>query len=767
MKKIQKLALTCTAFFALTGISAVLPEHPLLRAPLVYAADSDTILYNLVPRGKDYTAAADNMTGNNSVEAEPNEALTIDWTVRNDQGTAGIQMALDFSQVTYSKATLGDAYEALPTFNDKTDVKGEIIYTVGQDEEETAADNAVIYSFSINAPVSGTASIGEKIDSNELNKVVSKYGMDYTYIFHGLDIVVPENVPGLITGSGWSFEEGTGTLTITADDAVPSEYNNLPIKKAVIADGVTSIGPAAFRSCKDLTSITIPDSVTSIGDYAFYGCSSLKTIRGYTDSFARQYARDNGYLFDAIDSENQQEAEIIDSGTCGESVTWTFDDTFTLTISGSGNMGTYSSGNTNGEYRTTAPYKAYSRKIQKVVIGKGVTSIGSSAFYNCSNLTSVTLPEGVTSIGGAAFYTCKNLKDITIPDSVTSIDTYTFYGCRSLTSVIIPDSVTRIGECAFSRCSSLTSVIIPNSVTYISQHAFRGCTSLTDITIPDSVTYIGNYTFSGCSSLTSITIPDSVANISSYAFKECSSLKTIRGYTGSNAEKFANDNGYQFEAIDFWKFDEATGTLTISNLSKMPNYASAEETPWFAYQPQIRSIVFDSGVTYIGAYAFYGCDALEAIVIPEGVTRIGEFAFYGCTNVTEITLPEGLERIEKKAFQGTRITGISFPASLRWIGADAFRNCKQLRDIIIPEGVEHLRTEVFKNCVRLGSAVIADSVTYIGADAFMNCRQLDKLQGYNNPFAAEYAAENGLEYEQISRPAAQPDETGIADENGI
>ena len=69
---------------------------------------------------------------------------------------------------------------------------------------------------------------------------------------------------------------------------------------------------------------------------------------------------------------------------------------------------------------------------------------------------SVTIPNSVTSIGSSAFYGCSKLTSITIPNSVTSIETSAFEYCSSLTSIVIPNSVTSIGSSAFSGCSSLT-----------------------------------------------------------------------------------------------------------------------------------------------------------------------------------------------------------------------------------------------------------------------------------------------------------------------
>ena len=119
-----------------------------------------------------------------------------------------------------------------------------------------------------------------------------------------------------------------------------------------------------------------------------------------------------------------------------------------------------------------------------------VTSIGDSAFWACSGLTSITIPKSVTSIGNEAFYGCSSLTSITIPEGVTSIGDSAFVNCSSLTSVTIPEGVTSIGESAFRNCSGLTSITIPKSVISIGESAFWDCRSLTSITLPEGVTLL-------------------------------------------------------------------------------------------------------------------------------------------------------------------------------------------------------------------------------------------------------------------------------------
>jgi hypothetical protein len=138
-----------------------------------------------------------------------------------------------------------------------------------------------------------------------------------------------------------------------------------------------------------------------------------------------------------------------------------------------------------------------------VVISNFVTSIGESAFEDCTALTSVAIPNSVTNIGAWAFFSCIGLTGITIPASTTSIGASAFENC-GLTNVTIPGNVTSIGESEFEECFNLTNITISGNVTNIGADAFYHCVGLTNITIPAKVTSIGEAAFVECFNLTSI-----------------------------------------------------------------------------------------------------------------------------------------------------------------------------------------------------------------------------------------------------------------------
>ena len=123
-----------------------------------------------------------------------------------------------------------------------------------------------------------------------------------------------------------------------------------------------------------------------------------------------------------------------------------------------------------------------SSQLTTVLLPNTLTSIGPSAFYNCSNLTEIHLPASLTSIGDRAFRYCDNLTEINFPDNLTSIGEYAFNECFSLTEINFPASLTSIGGFAFSGCSSLTEIHLPASLTSIELYAFYNCSSLTKVT---------------------------------------------------------------------------------------------------------------------------------------------------------------------------------------------------------------------------------------------------------------------------------------------
>lgn len=88
--------------------------------------------------------------------------------------------------------------------------------------------------------------------------------------------------------------------------------------------------------------------------------------------------------------------------------------------------------------------------IRRIVVQKGVTTIGDYAFYGCKNVTSVTLPDTVTRIGKLAFYGCENLSTLTVPDSVLVVEDYAFANAAGLQSIVFRGNAPVLGAGIFA-----------------------------------------------------------------------------------------------------------------------------------------------------------------------------------------------------------------------------------------------------------------------------------------------------------------------------
>ena len=203
-------------------------------------------------------------------------------------------------------------------------------------------------------------------------------------------------------------------------------------------------------------------------------------------------------------------AATVASGKCGDSAKWTLDAAGTLTISGSGKTWDF----IDEDWNANAPwYDASLRlRIKKVVVEKGITYVGTRAFYDCSEMTSVSLPTTLETMGADVFMYCTGLTSVTIPDGVTFISGDFFLGCTSLKSVTLPDSLWKTGGCTFKDCASLTSVRLPANLRYITWRMFKDCTSLTSVTIPRGTVEVKKEAFDGCTSLKNVTFTGSAAD---------------------------------------------------------------------------------------------------------------------------------------------------------------------------------------------------------------------------------------------------------------
>ena len=338
--------------------------------------------------------------------------------------------------------------------------------------------------------------------------------------------------------------------------------------------------------------------------------------------------------------------------------------------------------------------------LTSIAIGDGVVSIGNYAFRLCSRLTSLDLGNSVASIGNYAFRSCTSLTNVAMPESVISIGTYAFYGCTGLTSVAVGNGVTNIGTYAFYQCSRLTSLVIGNSVAIIGNYAFQACTSLTNAAMPDSVTSIGTYGFYGCTGLTVVAIGNSLTNIGADAFSYCPNLIEIS----------VSESNTVYSSIAGVLFNKNQSTLLQCPGGIAGNYTIPD------------------GTTGIGTYAFYGCNRLTSVATGNGVTNIGTYAFYQCASLTNIIIGNSVANIGDYAFQScTGLTIVLLPGSVTSIGTYAFYACTGLTSAVIGNGVTNIGTYAFYQCNRLTSLTIGNSVANIGNYAFRSCTSLTNV----------------------------------------
>ncbi|MBO4690811.1 MAG: leucine-rich repeat protein [Paludibacteraceae bacterium] len=398
-----------------------------------------------------------------------------------------------------------------------------------------------------------------------------------------------------------------------------------------------------------------------------------------------------------------------------------------------------------------------------------VTEIGSEAFSNCNELTSVVLPNSLKKIGNCAFYECTELTSINLPDSVEEVGVNAFYSCGLTQPVYnkhifasmpkayegaytVPDGIETIAGGAFGFCTDLTTVSLPSTLKTIMMYAFEA-SGLREVVIPEGVELIGDQAFNGCDSLHKVSLPSTLQTLGESEFAYCEALDTIITYmttpTEINNDMFFNVNfaacklfvpkaslALYKEAQRWNYFDnilplDALNPIEVDGLyfaldddNKTATLVAGE----FQYRGDIviPDSIQSNGETYVVTEiydnAFYRCLGLKSVSLPNGLKRIGDEAFLYCTGLHSVVLPESLESIGKEAFYiCSSITSINLPDNVKEIGAEAFSGC-QITEPFYNKHCFALMPRTYK-----GAYTVQDGIETIVGGAFLDCSYLTAI----------------------------------------
>ena len=457
---------------------------------------------------------------------------------------------------------------------------------------------AIIDGFTIYGLSGSTAE--NYANDNELTFVDSSDTADYTYTvengeatvtgYNGSDTIL--NIPAVIDGytvtkiGRQAFRNKNEIDYVVVPDTVriidnDAFYRMSDLISVTLGSNITSIGENAFYECTSLSSVNLPDTLAYLGRYAFF-CTALTEIEVPKSLTSVGYSR-YGWNWEASYSGPFTDSKIktvsFEQGTvripdglftqcdCIESVT------IPSTVTEIGDL---------------AFYRCYN--LETINFPDGIETIGDGAFTFCRSLKNVILPENLKTLGAVAFGAtalesieipkslttisydyngilaidqrwihyapfagCNNLKTVTFETGTETVLNFLLSYCSGIEEMVIPAEITEIGQRAFYMCTNLRTVSFAgNSVTNIVGSAFFGCSSLNSIDLPNGLQSIGSQVFFG-TDMESVVIPDSVTSIGyqaiGYYYDNGDKTVTdfiIYGYTGSAAETYANNKGFEF-----------------------------------------------------------------------------------------------------------------------------------------------------------------------------------------------------------------------------
>ena len=412
------------------------------------------------------------------------------------------------------------------------------------------------------------------------------------------------------------------------------------------------------------------------------------------------------------------------------------------------------------------------KKIKKVIIKKGVTSVSYEAFALCKNLNSVTIPSTVKTIGIRSFYGTK-ISKITVPSKTKTIGQGAFGSCKSLKTIVMPgdfklkleedtddklwyvtsdqsavDTITFNTKLKLANVSYLSAnnlVVAKNDPSYQSIEGViytkdgkgivrvpqkrtelkikEGCTEFNMQSVLYNSTDSEGDEFNNCSKLKKIVIPSSVKSINKIKYKtDRADACDMHVDTIEIAPK-------DFDANSLYALGSSLGkNITIESLMKLlPDQITYKDHMYITkdhgllkYDGKDANVEIPEEITWIAPEAFYRNETLKNVKLPSKITTIEENTFYGCSELEAVVIPDQVTMIGKSAFdECTVLKSVTFGKSLKVIKDQAFASAN-IRNFTIPSGIQKIETGAFAGINQIGTVTFEGSTKYVAADAFMN-----------------------------------------------
>lgn len=426
---------------------------------------------------------------------------------------------------------------------------------------------------------------------------------------------------------------------------------------------------------------------------------------------------------------------------------------------------------------------SYNKKIKKVIIKDGVTSLPEEAFAGCLKLKEISIADSVKSIGACAFMQT-DLREITIPNSVKKLGNSVLSSCKKLTKVKMPgnvkiiygsdeyfpvfqfdvDSPVKTIELTsslnleiFMYLSAENIVVSKNDPKYTSIDGLlytKDGKSLVRIpnlrkkaVIADgceefcttAVEWAGDDDgdpYMGCEDLKTIVLPESIRTINT-------KKHLTRWGTSSYAEEHHTDK------TDYISFTIENKNMPWKQLSLLHKKFN---TPYKNLQKEVPA-VFGPGAqqgfitTKDGTVLLKYVGKDDNVCIPQEITKIEEEAFSSST-LKNVIFPEGLKKIGDNAFANCKyLTKVTIPGSVKVV--DGF--CESgIRELTLEEGIQKINENAFYECNQLTSVTLPDSLT--SAAGFARCKKLEKVILGKNVQSIGESAFSGTSLTEITIP---------------